>query len=108
MRIVNGRGGELSMSNRLEKLIAILNSGASADQLAGLEAVVLQGINQRRQEFRLVSAVAPFGFVSIGFAMAIGVFIGSFTALVSLEKSSGTPLNSGASLAPSSLLEGGR
>ncbi len=96
------------MSNRLEKLISILNVGAPADRLSGLEAIVMQGINERRQEFRVISAVAPFGFISIGLAMAIGVFIGSLTALGSLEKSYGTPLNSGVSLAPSSLLEGGR
>ncbi|ADU15443.1 hypothetical protein Astex_3834 (plasmid) [Asticcacaulis excentricus CB 48] len=96
------------MSSRLEKLITILNSGASADRLTGLETDVMQGINERRQEFRVISAVAPFGFASIGLAMAIGVFVGSLAALGSMEKSTGTPLNSGARLAPSSLLESDR
>ena len=96
------------MSKHMDKMIERLNNFHSADRLSGMEADVLQGINARRQEFRVMSAVAPFGLASIGLAMAIGLFVGTLTAMGAVDRPSHTPFSAGASLAPSSLLEGDR
>jgi hypothetical protein len=97
------------MSDRLDELVARLAGSPTDRSLEELEAELGRSIALRRREARAVSLMAPVRFASIGLALAMGVTAGAAAATATVIASHPySAFSSGAHLAPSSLLEGGR
>ena len=95
------------VSEGLDHLFARSAAAPIDRSLAGFEAEVGRAIRRRRAEARIVSALGPVRFASIGLALAIGVTVGGVATKLSIGASHSAEFFSAAGdLAPSSLLEG--
>ena len=95
------------MSEGFDHLFARLAAAPVDGSLPGFEAEVGRAIRRRRAEERILAALGPVRFASIGLALAIGVTVGGVATKLSIGASRSTEFFSAASdLAPSTLLEG--
>lgn len=97
------------MTERLDRLFEQLAAAPADRSLDFLDVEVGRAIGKRRSDARTASALAPIRVASIGLTLAMGVIAGG----VSTAAATGAPRQPGAfpvaaSLAPSTLLDGGR
>ncbi|MBL8552878.1 MAG: hypothetical protein JNL41_01270 [Phenylobacterium sp.] len=97
------------MTERLDELVARLNAVPTDRSLDGLDDMIGHSIALRRREARASAALTPVRLASLGLALAMGLTAGG--AIATSEIAAPHPyatFSSVASLAPSTLLEGGR